>query len=164
MKLIKKSIIGLLLPLSFIGACSAGAENMRQCSIDSMFKLLSSDLSSYEKVQAKSLGQSAEGASIEYYYSGSELKAAKSVYYGETSKTEIKYYFKSPTSYSAKLTEYFYSAPIYIEGSEIATTNESKYVVCGGELMRGIGDDVIVAHHERASKALKKILEAAPKR
>lgn len=161
MELIKKLIAGLLLPFGFVIACSACAEGARPCSIDGMSKLLSSDLSSYEKVQEKVLGQSSEGASIEYYYAGLELKAIKSVYYGETGKTEIEYRFKSPTSYAAKLTEYFYSAPIYMEGSELATTNESKYVVCGGELMRGVGDDAVLNHYERASKALKKAIDAA---
>lgn len=153
-----KSIIALLL-ISLVATYPAHAKTASRCKVDSILRLLSADISSYEKVKGRSLGQSSEGADITYYYARDRLKAVKSLYFGETSKAEIEYRFRSPTEYAVHFTEYFYTAPIYIDNSEIASTSESKFVVCGGELIRGIGDDVVVRHYKRAVVALKEMLD-----
>ncbi len=158
----KQVYVGMLLTLAV--ALPACAGTPQPCEAGYLLKLSSIDLSNYEKIEAALSGESAEGTSIEYYYSSDALVAIKSVYYGETGKTELEYYFYSPSTYTSKLTKYYYSAPIYIDGSEIVATNQSHLAVCQGKLVRSVGDDVIVAHFDRASSALEKLREDAPKK
>ena len=139
---------------------STHAENVQECKMTDLLNFLSYDLNTFEKVEKKILGKSSEGANVEYYYSGSELKAVKAIYYGETSKTEIEYFFKTQSNYVSILSDYYYSAPIYMADSKVVSSSISKFIVCNDELMRGIGDNIIVSRFERASKALDGILES----
>ena len=158
---IKQAYTGILLALAVV--LPAGAGTPQSCEVSRLLELSSADLSNFKKVQADISGGAAEGASIEYYYSSDVLKAIKSVYYGETGKTELEYYFDSPATYASKLTEYYYSAPIYIDGSEVVAINQSHLAVCQGKLVRGVGDEAIVAYFDRASGALEKLLKNAPR-
>ena len=145
-------------------ALPARAEGVHLCDVDKLLRDSSSDFDGYERVQKIILGKSAEGANVEYYYAAESLKTIKAVYYGETGKLEIRYYFSSPTAYVANLTRYYYSSPIYSDRSEVVATTKGEFVVCHGELVRGIGDDVVVRYFERASEALEEVLAAAPTR
>ena len=159
---VKQVYTGIFLALAVVlPACAETAPQL--CEAGRLLKLSSVNLSDYEKIKTALSGESSEGASIEYYYSSDALAVIKSVYYGETGKTELEYYFDSPATYTSKLTEYYYSAPIYIDDSEIVAINQSNLTVCQGRLVRGVGDDVIVAHFDRASRALKNLRENAPK-
>lgn len=150
--------------LSLFVVLSACAENPQPCEVGSLLQLSSADLGGYQKIETTLLGESAEGASVEYYYLANALKAIKSIYYGETGKTELEYYFYSLSTYTSKLTDYYYSVPIYIDHSEIVAIKQSNFTVCRGELVRGIGDDAIVNDFNRANNALKKARENAPKK
>ena len=161
-QLMKQVYAGIL--LAWVVALPACAGTPQPCEAGYLLKLSSIDLSNYEKIEVDLSGESAEGTSIEYYYSSDALAAIKSVYYGETGKTELEYYFDSPSTYTLRLTEYYYSAPIYIDGSEIVAINESHLAVCQGKLVRGVGDEAIVAHFDRANSALEKLREDAPKK
>ena len=153
--------IVLILVVALPAAC---AGTMQPCEVSDLLRLSTADLSKYEKIETALLGESAEGASVEYYYSSSgDLEAIQSVYYGETGKTVLKYYFGSPSTYTSKLTEYFYSAPIYVDGSEIVAINQSHMVVCEGKLVRGVGDELIGAYFDRVLSTLEHLRENAPK-
>ena len=158
----KQACAGMLLTLAVVLPACAGTP--QSCETGHLLKLSSVDLSNHEKIKVSLLGESAEGASIEYYYSSDVLKAIKSVYYGETGKTELEYYFDSPSTYTSKRTEYYYSAPIYIDDSEVVAINQSHLAVCQGKLVRGVGDGVIVAHFDRVNNALDKLRQNAPKK
>jgi len=158
-QLIKQILIKIL--LLFI--IPAYAEDIQQCKVEDLLQLSSNELSSYEKIQLTPSTESTEGASVEYYYSENILKAVKAIYYGETGKTRLEYYFYSPLTYVSKLTEYHYSMPIYFDNSKITSINHSSFIVCHGNLIKGIGNNAVVEHFNRANNALQKIQEDKPK-
>lgn len=133
------------------------------CDVDELFEGLSSKSVGYEKIEKTLFGLTAEGAGIEYYYSTEALKRIKSVFAGETGKIEVQYYFAAPDIYAAKVTHYYYSAPIYSDDFQIVSTNKSEFVVCRGELIRGIFDELVVGDFEYARDALETVLAEAPR-
>ncbi|MBC6427722.1 MAG: hypothetical protein GDA55_00530 [Cellvibrionales bacterium] len=161
MQLAKKPCVCIFLLL--VATLIASHDASASCNISSILNLPSMDLANYEKIQTNLLGYSAEGADVEYYYSFYILKAIKSTYYGETGKTELEYYFSSPITYALKITENHYLAPIYLESSEIISTNQVLLAVCKGELVRGIGDDMIYNYFRRLNSSLEDLLDNAPK-
>ena len=158
---LKSAFAGLLLYTS-VFVLPIAADDTQSCEIKRLFQLSSDNLVAYEKKQISLLGVSTEGADVEYYYSADVLKAVKSVYYGETGKTELEFYFHTPLTYTSRLTDYYYSAPIYTGQSLIVSKNQSDFIVCNGNLARGIGDEIMIENFERVSDALEKLLENAP--
>ena len=160
---LNSAFVGLLLYTS-VFVLPTSADNTQSCEIKRLFQLSSGNLAAYEKRQIDLLGESAEGADVGYYYSADVLKAVKSVYYGETGKTELEFYFHTPLTYTSRLTDYYYSAPIYTELSLIVSKNQSDFIVCNGNLVRGIGDEIMIENFERVTDALEKLLENAPEK
>ena len=159
---------GLILFL-VCGLFPAYAEIASMCDVDDLFRELSSETVGYEKIEKTLLGISSEGAHVEYYYSTDALKKIKSVFYSYVGKIEIQYYFATPDTYAAKVTNYYYSAPIhsadpdFFPDFQIVSTNKSEFVVCQGELVRGIFDNLVVGDFEQARKDLETVLAAAPR-
>jgi len=159
-----KFLPGLLLLVTLLIARTLHAEAVAECDIGAMEGRLSSGLVGYEKLTVKLVGESTEGGTVDYYYHERNLKAVKAVVYGEVGKTEIDYYFGSTyADYASRFNEFYYSSPIYIKGSRTVARNQSEFFVCSGKLLRGIGDDVVRTHFERANSILTKVLELSPK-
>ena len=57
------------------------------------------------------------------------MKIVRVVYYGETGKFELSYY-PSGKDYLVKVSDYFYTLPIYLESSKIVSIKESIYSIC----------------------------------
>lgn len=153
--------------VSFISLCSAvesaaGTNSDTRCRAVDLLDLLSVNPGNLDKDTAEITGQSSERGRVEYYYDGSSLKVVRTIYYGETGKTEIEFRFRSEEDYAAELRDYYYTSPIYVEGSSIASVSISRFAVCGGGLVRGIDDGQVIDHFERTEKALRRALELAP--
>ncbi len=164
-----QKLLGAVLLLAFDVAAPAGAEGLPPCDVNQLQQLALVDLSEYEKIQKTFLSgevESTQGGTAEYYYSTDVLKAVKSVYYGETGQVEWEYYFESPSisTYTAKATDYYYSAPIYRENSNIVVINQTSFSVCRGELITGMFTDEFTEHFNRASSVLETLLSKAPRK
>ena len=140
------------------------AQSTRLCNVDDLFRDWSSELDGYERLKKPLRGKSTEGGNVEYYYSTGLLKAIEAVYYGETGKTEYRYYFATPTRYLAKFARYYYSVPIFRPHPQIMTRLKSEFVVCHGEPPRGHGDDPVPKYFELTSRVLRELLAVAPRR
>lgn len=160
------SIVKMFSGLIFLLACGsfpAYAEVTDSCDADELLRELSSEPVGYERIERTLLGVTTEGAGIEYYYSTDVLKRIKSVFAGETGKIEVQYYFDAPDVYAAKVTHYYYSTPIYSDDFQIVSTNKSEFVVCRGELTRGIFDELVVEDFEYAEDVLETVLAETPR-
>lgn len=164
-----QKLLGAVLLLAFDAAAPAGAEGLPPCDVNQLQQLALIDLSDYEKIQKNFFSgevESALGGTAEYYYSTDILKAVKSVYYGETGKVEWEYYFESPSisTYTAKVTDYYYSVPIYRENSNIVAINQSNFSVCRGERVKGVGTNEFTEQFNRASSVLETLLSKVPRK
>jgi len=160
-------ITSLILCLScFVLPAFADAAHL--CDVDELLRESSSDLAAYERVKKTLFGRTTEGVGVEYYYSPRALKVIKAAYYGETGKTGIQYYFSAPTTYVVRSTKYYYSHPIsaILRGDhfQLASTTTSEFVVCRGDLVRGLWDELVEKDFKWASEALEDLLAEAPKR
>ena len=169
MRLPNKCMAFLLVSFVFVGNPFAVASPVEasesehvDCDIGAMHRSILSDLEGAESIRQDITGRSKEGGSVEYYFSNSKLIAARSVLYGGTGRVNVDVFFKTLSDYSVRVIDSFYTVPITWDGSEVAATNEVRFVVCEGELVRGIGDDVVVDYHERLDGLVNYIIENQP--
>ena len=130
---IKQVSVSLLLSLAVV--LPVCAESVQPChdfitndgkDFDYLLQLPSSiNLSDYDKMETMLSGESSEGETFEYYYTTEgDLKAVKYSYYGETGKTEVDYYFYSPSTYISNLTNYYYTVPIAYDDDLFALASD----------------------------------------
>ena len=85
---------------------------------------------------------STEGGEMKKCYDGQDLRKAIFIFYRETEKLIVEYYFKDKKIIFSNTKEDRYNAPIYIEGGgKIASTMVSRYYFSEGELIRWLGKD-----------------------
>lgn len=161
--LVKQTLLRFLMTVGIFNSAVYG-EDIISCDTRSLFDLFSSELADYEKISQRLSEGASEGAAVDYYYSKNILKIVKAIYYGETGKTEVEYRFSTASSYASRITQYYYSAPIYFDRSDVTAIGQSTIVVCDGKLVRGIGDNAVADHFNHARSALAKILENSPRK
>jgi hypothetical protein len=87
-------------------------------------------------------GQSAGGGVIKKYYDKTILRKAVIIFYGETGKSTIEYYFKNKRLIFSYEKEDRYEAPLFEKNDgKIKTTNINRYYFRDGKLIRWIGSN-----------------------
>ena len=102
------------------------------CSFDDHESLLQQDHASLDKVEVSIWGVSTEGGKADIYRHQGHLRVIRSVFYKETGRSEINYYFdpENGERYLVELTDYHYTAPIMQSGGKVSSISTSKFVVC----------------------------------
>jgi len=102
---------------------------------------INSDSSKYKVVRKDINGESAEGGVLKKYFYGDTIQKAVAVFFGETGKLTIEYYFKMGKIIFIYEKEDKYDFPIYNDKAQIKTTKENRYYFSSQKLIRWIGDD-----------------------
>jgi len=170
-KHLRKVVAGVLFALSPDVAASAYGQLFPPCSAESLFALFSNDLSAYERVpETVIFGVEAEDLSVpRYYYSGSRLMAVRTTDGSAPNVMDFEFRFESDSTYVVTARETIRVERLGILLSEpflgrpVVAVNESNFVVCAGELLRGADDEAVLKHFERAREVLTKVLADAPR-
>lgn len=114
-------------------ASSKAALNSK-CNLEDGANLRGLDFNSLEKKEIKILGESAEGGIAYLYEKEGALHGIRSVFLGETGKTEFNYFFdlSERRRYLVEMTDYRYTVPIYVPDFKIASKSVNTFVVCEG--------------------------------
>ncbi|OJI20250.1 hypothetical protein VV99796_03917 [Vibrio vulnificus] len=121
--------IVLLSSLTLYSYNYAWAFDKVMCDFERMYHLIDMKESGLSIIEKNNLSQSSEGSLIKEYWDGDELKIVRVIYYGETGKSELSYY-PSDKDYLVKVSDYFYTVPIYLESSKIVSIKESIFAIC----------------------------------
>jgi len=101
------------------------------CTINSFNEYSNEEIEAFQRKTITIYELSTEGTSIDIYRSKDKLKVIKAILFGETGKLEITYYFGAKNDqYLVRYIETNYSGFIYDKGMYIASTSDSKFVVC----------------------------------
>ncbi|MGI9251931.1 MAG: hypothetical protein ACR2PR_12210 [Pseudohongiellaceae bacterium] len=162
-KYMKRTCTSLLMTLMVILPVY-GEEDPQPCDVDhilSLVALLDMDLSGYEK-ESRSLGLSAEGTVVEYYYEGDVLKAIVGGFYGHSGRLLLAFYFESQENYMVELIDYTYTWPPDTNNWGVAGKNQVSFPVCQNKLSYGFRN--YRHHHDDSNRVLKTFLEHAPEK
>lgn len=85
------------------------------------------NLNGFEKINIDILDESAEGGQGTAYYDKNDLKLIKVVWYGETGKRIMAYYFDKGDLYFASDQNFRYNAPMYLDKETALENGESNY-------------------------------------
>lgn len=110
---------------------------------------INSDSFKYKVVQKDINGQSAEGGILKQYYFGDEIQKATSIFFGETGKLTVEYYFKIGKIIFVYEREDRYGFPIYNGKPKLKSIEENRYYFNAQKLIRWVGNDgeIIKASH-----------------
>ncbi|MCX2493364.1 hypothetical protein OQX63_07760 [Pedobacter sp. PF22-3] len=147
----KNSLKGLLILLTAVISSShntfSADKNPINNAIDSVaiIKKIKSDFASinkklkfYKKKKRDAFGMSAEGGVVTGYYSKAALKKIHCVFYGETGKAEIDYYFNNKNLFFLYKKETVYDKPIYLKDFKIKNSIETRYYLFGNKVIKAI--------------------------
>ena len=95
--------------------------------IQSDFLAINNQLRLYRKKTRDAPDMSAEGGAVTGYYDKNSLKKIHSIFYGETGRAEVDYYFNSKGLFFVFRKEIFYDKPMYLKDAKIKNTNEMRY-------------------------------------
>jgi hypothetical protein len=107
---------------------------------------------------------STEGGEIQKCYDEHGLRKAVLIFYGETGKSEVEYYFKNNNIIFSYAKEDKYNAPIYMkEGGKILSSSVSRFYFDDEKLIRWLDNDnkiVKVDLYPAKEEEIKKDLKA----
>lgn len=106
--------------------------------IKSDFTLINNQLKFYKKKMKDAFGMSAEGGVVTGYYNKAALKKIHCVFYGETGKAEIDYYFNNKNLFFFYKKETVYDKPIYLKDFKIKNSIENRYYLSGNNVIKAI--------------------------
>ncbi len=102
------------------------------CTIDSFSEYSNEKIEAFQRKTIKIYELSTEGTDIDIYRSEGKLKIIKARLFGESGKLEITYYLGAKKDqYLVRYIKTNYSGFIYEKEMYIASTSDSKFVVCG---------------------------------
>jgi hypothetical protein len=106
--------------------------------------------------------QSTEGSEIKKYYENRSLRKVQLIFYGETGKAMIEYYFLNRVVFFSFKRTYHYNTPMYEKGSKISKVEEERFYFNNQKLICWIGSNGEIvdvnlyrAKEEEISKSLK---------
>lgn len=102
---------------------------------------INTDSSRYKLIQKDLNGESAEGGLLKKYFYNDTMQKASTIFFGETGKLTLDYYFKKGKIIFIYEREDRYNVPIYGNKSKVGATKENRYYFNGQHLIRWIGDD-----------------------
>jgi hypothetical protein len=123
------------------------------------FSTINSRLTSYKKKSKDVFDMSAEGGEVTGYYDKALLVKLHSVFYGETGKVEIDYYFNKEGLFFLYKKETFYDKPIYVKGFKIKNIEENRFYFYKNELIRWLVNKTV----SPKSKTFKEVNDAINK-
>ncbi len=128
------------------------------CTIDSFSEYSNEEIEAFKKKTIKIYELSTEGTDINIYRLEGKLKVIKAELFGESGKLEITYYFDSKKDqYLVRYIKINYSGFIYEKGMYIASTSDSKFVVCGDTKPNYPNADTFGEKYRNAISILNKI-------
>jgi len=100
------------------------------------------------------MDESTEGGEAKAYFDGNAIKLIEVLWYGETGKIKVEYYFDNGQLFFALDSHFKYNRPIYYDSimakenndnetfnPEKTTVKENRYYFSNSKLVRWIGDD-----------------------
>ena len=138
---------------------SSEAALKSKCNLEDSANLAELDFNSLAKKEIKILGESAEGGVVHLYKRESVLYGIKSVFLGETGKTEINYFFdpSERQRYLVEMTDHRYTAPIYVPDFKVASTSVNSFVVCESSKPKYPNSSDVESVYSRAISTLEAI-------
>ncbi|ARS38678.1 hypothetical protein CA265_02890 [Sphingobacteriaceae bacterium GW460-11-11-14-LB5] len=119
--------------------------------IQTDFLAINKQLSLYRKKTKDAPGVSAEGGEVTGYYDKNTLKKMHCVFYGETGRAEVDYYLNNKGLFFVFRKEIFYDKPMYVKGSKIKNTVETRYYIHSNKVVKSISKpstSVILSYNE----------------
>lgn len=106
--------------------------------IQSDFLAINKHLKLYKKKVKDAPDMSAEGGEVTGYYDKNSLKKIHAVFYGETGRAEENYYLNNKGLFFVFRKEIFYDKPMYLKGSKIKSTVETRYYIHSNKVIKSI--------------------------
>lgn len=107
---------------------------------------IDSKLSLYDKVEKVLLDESTEGAELTGYYGDKKLKKITGIYYRETGKSLVDYYYNGEEFICVYAKIFNYERPIYIDyDPKIKSTERDTFYFYNENLIKWISDSVEIA-------------------
>ena len=124
--------------------------------IRKQYNQINADITKFRIVKEDLVGQSAEGGELIKFYEGESLRKAKLVFYGETGRAMVEYYFlDSSIIFSFKRT-YYYEMAIYDKDSTVRKVEEERFYFNKRKLIRWIGPNGKTVKASQYGKRRKK--------
>ncbi|MDQ0967404.1 hypothetical protein QFZ20_002807 [Flavobacterium sp. W4I14] len=134
--------------------------------IQSDFSVINKHLRLYRKKVKDAPDMSAEGGEVTGYYDKNIIKKVHCVFYGETGRAEVDYYFNNKGLFFVFRKEIFYDKPMYLKDSKIKNTNETRYYLYGAKVIKSIEKpkrSTLLSYNE-INEELKQILNILNKK
>lgn len=114
-KRMKKTSIILTIIFFVISGINAQSQDLTIKDIREKYKNIRDNLTSYTLTNIEILDESAEGGEGKAYFDKNDIKLIEVVWYGETGKRVLEYYFDNDSLFFAFEQLFEYNAPMYID-------------------------------------------------
>lgn len=120
-------ILQLILFLVLSGASSSWAQSTDSIvkDIRAKYQSIRSSLKNYDTIFRQESEESTEGGQITGYYKKKDLKVIEAIYFGETGKSELEYYFDKGLLLFVFQKQYTYNRPIYWDKKHAQENNDT---------------------------------------
>jgi len=137
----KKNLI--LIPLFFISIFSLHAQTEDELitKVRERFNTINSFLDSYESIEKDIYGESAEGGWMKAYHIDGETVMLHCKFYGEMGNITEYYYYDNSSLFFVFTIKEIYSAPAYLEESEVVSKEENRYYFHNKKMIRWLDND-----------------------
>jgi len=109
--------------------------------IRSEFAIINANVSSYKIIEKELIDFSTEGGNVKGYYENGVMRLMVAEVYGETGQYTDSYYYKNGVLFFVFSKNTIYSAPVYLEGSEIVSIEENRYYFNNNTMIQWINPD-----------------------
>lgn len=157
--ILPRSLFRCFFPLFLLlgGMSHAASKTSNSCTWEDLSLLLDRDLRHATVKELGILEEAAEGGTAKAYLLNDRVVAIKSVFFGETGKAEINYYFDEmhgDRTYAVEIKDFHYTMPIYFPTSKTAAVSIKQFTVCEGQLADYPAAAEWRPSYERAEKIL----------
>ena len=175
MRALKNAIILLLCSLAFINCQAQEPINNKggpssHANFDSIetqiiiirkeFNRINGDISKFRVIKEDLDDQSTEGGELKKFYEGESLRKAQLIFYGETGKAMIDYYFLNGVIFFSIKRTYYYNVPIYEKGNKVSKVEVDRFYFNRSKLIRWIGPNGKIVDVRLYRSKEKEIVEA----
>lgn len=113
--------------------------------IKKQYSEINAKASTYDKVEKEVFDETTEGAVLIGYYEKSELKKITGIYYRETGKTSMEYYFNGNDFFFVYSKIFNYEKPIYIDtAAKVKSIEENRYYFYKGDLIKWVSGNAVI--------------------
>ena|ERR1700744_2102767 len=139
MKSLKICLVLLLACFPVLLSAQAKPDTSKINFIKAQFVDVNSHISTYKTVHRNDMGLTTEGGEATAYFDGNDLKKILSVFYGETGRVTLEYYFQNGKLIFFYKIDYFYNWPFNVAGGgKIVSTTEGRYYFDGSNIIKYI--------------------------